>query len=188
MEKHWHSLEIKEVYAKLGSSPRGLSSEDAEERLRKYGFNELREVRRISALQIFINQFKSLFVLILIFAAVVSVLISISHGSEKFADAIVIAAIVIINAVVGFIQEYRSEKALEAMKRLTAPKARVLRDGEVQTIPARLVVPGDVVLLEEGDRIPADCRLIEASELRTDEAVLTGESTPVEKTTMVLDL
>ena len=188
MEKHWHSLEIKEVYAKLGSSPRGLSSEDAEERLRKYGFNELREVRRISALQIFINQFKSLFVLILIFAAVVSVLISISHGSEEFADAIVIAAIVIINAVVGFIQEYRSEKALEAMKRLTAPKARVLRDGEVQNIPARLVVPGDIVLLEEGDRIPADCRLIEASELRTDEAVLTGESTPVEKTTMVLDL
>ncbi|RLI25114.1 calcium-translocating P-type ATPase, SERCA-type [Candidatus Bathyarchaeota archaeon] len=187
MEKHWHSLEIKEVYAKLGSSPRGLSSEEAEERLSKYGFNELREVRRISALQIFINQFKSLFVLILIFAAVVSVLISISHGSEEFADAIVIAAIVIINAVVGFIQEYRSEKALEAMKRLTAPKARVLRDGEVQNIPARLVVPGDIVLLEEGDRIPADCRLIEASELRTDEAVLTGESTPVEKTTMVLD-
>ncbi|KYH36677.1 MAG: ATPase [Candidatus Bathyarchaeota archaeon B24] len=187
MEKHWHSLEIKEVYAKLGSSPRGLSSEEAEERLSKYGFNELREVRRISALQIFINQFKSLFVLILIFAAVVSALISISHGSEEFADAIVIAAIVVINAVVGFIQEYRSEKALEAMKRLTAPKARVLRDGEVQNIPARLVVPGDIVLLEEGDRIPADCRLIEASELRTDEAVLTGESTPVEKTTMVLD-
>ncbi|RLI26189.1 hypothetical protein DRO58_05750, partial [Candidatus Bathyarchaeota archaeon] len=187
MEKRWHALEIGEVYAKLGSSPRGLSSEDAEERLSRYGFNELREVKRISALQIFINQFKSLFVLILIFAAVVSVLISISHGSEEFADAIVIAAIVIINAVVGFIQEYRSEKALEAMKRLTAPKARVLRDGEVQSIPARLIVPGDVVLLEEGDRIPADCRLIEASELRTDEAVLTGESTPVEKTTAVLD-
>lgn len=187
MEKPWHSLPIEEVYAKLGSGPAGLSSKDAEERLGKYGFNELREVKRVSAFQILINQFKSLFVLLLIFAAVVSALISITHGSEELADAAVIALIVVINAVIGFFQEYRSEKALEAMKRLTAPKARVLRDGEVQTIPARLLVPGDLILLEEGDRIPADCRLVEAFELKTDEAILTGESTPVEKSTEVLD-
>ncbi|MEM3104614.1 MAG: cation-translocating P-type ATPase [Candidatus Bathyarchaeia archaeon] len=182
MEVSWHALTIEEVYAKLNSSTRGLSSEEASARLAKYGFNELIEVKPVSALKILVNQFKSIFVLMLIAAALISIIISVQHGLEELADSAVIIAIVVINAVIGFIQEYKSEKTLEAMRKLTAPKAKVLRDGEIKTLEARLLVPGDIVLLEEGDRIPADCRLIEAHELRTDEAILTGESTPVEKT------
>ena len=182
MEVQWHSLTVDEVCLKLGSSLRGLSSEEASTRLNKYGFNELRRVRQISALRIFSNQFKSIFILMLIVAALISAAMSMQHGLEELADSVVIMAIVLINAIIGFFQEYKSEKTLEAMQKLTTPKARVLRDGEIKSIEARLLVPGDIIILEEGDRIPADCRLVEAYELKTNEAVLTGESTPVEKT------
>ncbi len=182
MEVQWHSLTIDEVCLKLESSLQGLSSEEASVRLNKYGFNELRRVKRISALRIFANQFKSIFVLILIVAALISAVMSMQHGLEELTESALIMAIVLINAIIGFFQEYKSEKTLEAMQKLTTPKARVLRDGEAKSIEARLLVPGDIVILEEGDRIPADCRLVEAYELKTNEAVLTGESTPVEKT------
>jgi Ca2+-transporting ATPase len=182
MEVQWHSLTVDEVCLKLESSLQGLSSEEASIRLNKYGFNELRKIRRFSALRIFANQFKSIFVLMLIVAALISAVMSMQRGLGELTDSAVIMAIVLINAIIGFFQEYKSEKTLEAMQKLTTPKARVLRDGEVKSIEARLLVPGDVVILEEGDRIPADCRLIEAYELKTNEAVLTGESTPVEKT------
>lgn len=178
----WHALTVEEVYEKLASNVQGLSSEEASARLAKYGFNEIREVKRVSALRIFVNQFRSIFVLILIVAAVISIVLSINHGFEELVDSIVIIAIIVMNAIIGFIQEYKSEKTLEAMRKLTSPKARVLRDGEVKTLEARLLVPGDIILLEEGDRVPADCRLIETHELKTNEATLTGESTPVEKT------
>ncbi|MCW1309910.1 MAG: calcium-translocating P-type ATPase, SERCA-type, partial [Candidatus Nanoarchaeia archaeon] len=125
---------------------------------------------------IFLNQFKDIFVLMLLAATVISFLIG------ETVDAIVIAAIVILNAIVGFIQEYRSEKAMEAMRKLTSPKARVIRNGKEVLIDAREVVPGDILLLEAGDRIAADARIIEAIDLKLDEAVLTGESTPVNKT------
>jgi len=182
MEVQWHSLTVDEVCLKLESSLQGLSSEEASIRLNKYGFNELRKIRRFSALRIFANQFKSVFVLMLIVAALISAVMSMQRGLGELTDSAVIMAIVLINAIIGFFQEYKSEKTLEAMQKLTTPKARVLRDGEVKSIEARLLVPGDVVILEEGDRIPADGRLIEAYELKTNEAVLTGESTPVEKT------
>jgi Ca2+-transporting ATPase len=182
MEVQWHSLTVDEVCLKLESSLQGLSSEEASIRLNKYGFNELRKIRRFSALRIFANQFKSIFVLMLIVAALISAVMSMQRGLGELTDSAVIMAIVLINAIIGFFQEYKSEKTLEAMQKLTTPKARVLRDGEIKSIEARLLVPGDVVILEEGDRIPADCRLIEAYELKTNEAVLTGESTPVEKT------
>jgi len=177
----WHSMKIEEVLNTLKTSPEGLSQEEAEKRLKEYGFNELKERKRVTPLQIFLGQFKDVFVVMLLIATAISFLIG------EFIDATTIAAIVVLNSVVGFVQEYRSEKAMEAMKKLTAPKARVLRDGKETIIPAKEVVPGDIILLDAGDRIPADARLLEVVELKTDEAVLTGESTPVNKELCVLD-
>ena len=171
----WHSLEKEEVLKKIGSSPKGLSRGEAVQRLQKFGYNELEERERVTPWEIFFNQFRDVFVIMLLVATAISVAIG------EMVDAATIAAIVVLNAVVGFVQEYRSEKAIEAMKKLTAPKARVLRDGKETVIPAKEVVPGDILLLEAGDRIAADARLLEIVELKANEAVLTGESTPVEK-------
>ncbi len=174
-------MDIEEVMRTLKTSLEGLSSEEAEHRLQEFGYNELVERKRVTPLEIFLNQFKDIFVIMLLIATAISFLIG------EIVDASTIAVIVSLNAVVGFVQEYRSEKAMEAMKKLTAPKARVLRGGEEKIIPAREVVPGDISILEEGDRIPADGRIIEIVELKTNEAVLTGESTPVGKTTEFVD-
>ncbi|RLI45639.1 ATPase [Candidatus Bathyarchaeota archaeon] len=174
-------MKTEELMATLKASEKGLSSEEAERRLQEYGPNELIERKRVTVFQIFLGQFKDIFVIMLLIAT------AIEFGIGEIVDGSTIAAIVALNAVVGFVQEYRSEKAMEAMKKLTAPKARVLRDGKEKLIPAKEVVPGDIVLLEAGDRIPADGRLLEVVDLKTDEAVLTGESTPVEKMTGVLD-
>ncbi|MEM2885161.1 MAG: HAD-IC family P-type ATPase, partial [Thermoproteota archaeon] len=165
----------------LKTSHQGLSDEEAKRRLEQYGFNELRERKRATPLQIFLGQFKDIFVVMLLAATAISFIIG------ETADAATISAIVILNSVVGFIQEYRSERAMEAMKKLTAPKARVLRDGVEEIVPAREVVPGDIVLLESGDRIPADGQLLEVVDMKTDEAIMTGESTPVEKRVGVVD-
>jgi Ca2+-transporting ATPase len=175
MATEWHSKEIKEVLADLKADPKGLSREEAERRLTEFGYNELKERKRTTPLQIFLGQFKDIFVIMLLVATAISFLIG------ETVDAATIAVIVILNSVVGFIQEYRSEKAMEAMKKLTAPKARVLRDDDETVIPAREIVPGEIVLLEAGDRIPADGRLLEVVDLKADEAVLTGESTAVNK-------
>jgi Ca2+-transporting ATPase len=164
----------------LKTSEKGLSKEEAERRLEKFGPNVLVERKRVTPFQIFLNQFKDIFVIMLLIAVVIEL------GIREIVDASTIGAIVVLNAVVGFVQEYRSEKAMEAMKKMTAPKARVLRDGKEMLIPAKEVVPGEIVLLEAGDRIPADGRLLEVVDLKTDEAVLTGESTPVGKVTGVL--
>jgi len=163
-----------------------LTNEEADQRLVEYGPNELKEAKRITALEIFFSQFKDIFVIMLIIATAIAYYVDFAQN-EMPTDAITIAAIVVLNAVVGFIQEYRSEKAIEAMKKLTAPKARVIRDQKESVLPAREVVPGDVLLLETGDRIAADARLMEVVDLMTDEAVLTGESTPVDKGTGVLE-
>jgi Ca2+-transporting ATPase len=179
--ENYHALGVEEVLASLKTSVNGLSSREAKLRLEKFGFNELEEKKRVTALQIFLDQFKDIFVIMLLIATTISFLIG------EMMDASTIAAIVILNAVVGFVQEYRSEKAMEAMKKLTAPKARVLRDGKQKVIPAREVVPGDIVILEAGDRVPADGRLISVVDLVTDEAVLTGESVPIEKRIEVLE-
>ena len=181
MSHEWHAMKTEELMATLKASEKGLSSEEAERRLQEYGPNELIERKRVTVFQIFLGQFKDIFVIMLLIAT------AIEFGIGEIVDGSTIAAIVALNAVVGFVQEYRSEKAMEAMKKLTAPKARVLRDGKEKLIPAKEVVPGDIVLLEAGDRIPADGRLLEVVDLKTDEAVLTGESTPVEKMTGVLD-
>jgi Ca2+-transporting ATPase len=171
-----------------------LTSQEAQERLKKYGYNELVEKKRRTALQMFLEEFKDIFILLLIFATIASVLIGyydLSRGAaegflDAFTDAITIGIIVVLVAVAGFVQEYRAEKAVEALKKLAAPKARVIRDGKEVMIPARDVVPGDVLALESGDTVPADARVLEAVELKADEAVLTGESTPVTKSLVVL--
>lgn len=180
MSKAWHSKTVDDVFEDFQTGPLGLKDEEAKERLERYGLNELIEAKRTSALKIFLRQFKDIFVIMLLVATAIAFVSAQAQG-ESQVDTITIAAIVVLNSVVGFAQEYRSEKAMEAMKKLTAPKARLMRDGKEEIVPAKEVVPGDVVLLESGDRVPADCRLVEVVDLRTDEAVLTGESTQVEK-------
>ena len=175
MAEAWHSKKIEEVLGDLRVDQKGLESQEAKRRLEEFGYNELKEKKKVTPLQIFLGQFKDVFVIMLIIATAISFAI----GEEI--DAAIIATIVILNAVVGFINEYRSEKALEAMKKLTAPKTRVLRDGSEVMIPSREIVPGDIVLFEAGDRVPADGRLLEVVDLKADEAVLTGESTDVTK-------
>ncbi|HIE17934.1 MAG TPA: HAD family hydrolase, partial [Dehalococcoidia bacterium] len=181
MSRDWHSLEITEVLTSLNSSRRGLSQEEAQRRLDEFGSNELVEKEKVSAWKIFLEQFKSFLIIILLVAVALSAVLG------EIADAIVIFIIVLFAAGLGFVQEYRAERAMEALKRMAAPLTSVLRDGREVEIPARELVPGDIVLLKTGDRIPADGRLIEAVNLRTDEASLTGESTPVEKTDGTLE-
>ncbi|MCW3985424.1 MAG: cation-translocating P-type ATPase [Candidatus Bathyarchaeota archaeon] len=181
MSEAWHSKSIETVLEELHADSLGLKEEEVKQRLEKYGLNELKERKRTSALQIFLNQFKDIFVVMLLIAT------AISFAVGETTDAATIATIVVLNSVVGFVQEYRSEKAMEAMRKLTAPKARLMRNGKEVLVSAKEVVPGDIVLLESGDRVPADCRLIEVVELRTDEAVLTGESTQVGKRTETVD-
>ncbi|MEM5871625.1 MAG: cation-translocating P-type ATPase, partial [Candidatus Aenigmatarchaeota archaeon] len=174
---NWHELETKEVLKRLITRENGLTDKEATSRLQKFGYNELEKRKEISKLQIFIGQFKSLLVLILIGATIFSAIIG------EVIDAIAIIIIVILNAVFGFIQEYRAEKTIEALKKLTTPEAIVIRNGKEKKIDSRLIVPGDIVILEEGTRVPADIRLLEITELKIDEAILTGESIPVKKTT-----
>jgi Ca2+-transporting ATPase len=189
MVSSWHAMDKEAVVETLRTSPAGLSAEEAKRRLGEYGYNELKEKKRRTALQMFLEEFKDLFILLLIIATIFSVIIGyydLLRGEatgflDAYTDAITIGVIVILCAVAGFIQEYRAEKALEALKKLAAPKARVMRDGKEMIIPAREVVPGDLLLVESGDTVPADARLIEAIEVKADEAVLTGESIPVKK-------
>lgn len=177
----WHNFEITEVFKKLSTSSRGLSSEDVKERLAQYGPNELVEKKRKTAIEMFIDQFKDFMIIVLLAAAVVSGFLG------EVADTIAIIVIVIINAIIGFIQEYRAEKAMEALKRLASPFASVIRDGKAQNIPANELVVGDIVLLEAGNAVPADIRLTETYQLKVAEAALTGESEAVEKNTVKIN-
>jgi Ca2+-transporting ATPase len=176
----WHQKELKAVLAELDVPIDGLRSEEAAKRLEKYGHNELVAKGKRSLLAMVIDQFRDFMILILIAAAVVSGFVG------ELADTIAILVIVILNAVIGVVQEYRAEKAMEALKQMAAPVARVLRDGSVSSIPGSEIVPGDLVLLEAGGIVPADMRLTEAAVLKIEEAALTGESVPVDKHTRVL--
>jgi Ca2+-transporting ATPase len=172
---NWHQLDPKEVVQKLQSSDAGLASEEARRRYAKYGSNELVEKGRKSVWMMFLDQFKDFMILVLIAAAIVAGVIG------EPADSIAIAVIVILNAVLGFVQEYRAEKAMAALKKLAAPSAVVIRDGQAESVSAERLVAGDLVVLEAGNVVPADLRLTEAVQLRIQEAALTGESVPVEK-------
>ncbi len=172
----WHTLKPDEALIQLRSDgERGLAPQEAERRLDEYGPNALKEARKTSPVEIFIAQFKDFMVMVLLAATVISFLLG------ETGDGITIVAIVIMNAVLGFMQEYRAEKSVETLRALTAPEARVVRGGELMEIPARDLVPGDLIELEAGDRVPADCRLIVQAGLETEEAALTGESTSVKK-------
>jgi Ca2+-transporting ATPase len=173
---HWHSAEVEAVLEKLDTHPgRGLNRTEAARRLAEFGANELAKKRRTSPLGLFLSQFKNTLVIILVIATVLSALLG------EVVDAAIIAAIVLFCAALGFIQEYRAERALDALKRMLAPTVRVLRDGVELSLPSRELVAGDIMLLEAGDRVPADGRLIDAHSLKCDEAPLTGESFPVDK-------
>ena len=171
---------VKDVFSDLGTSQKGLSSKEASLRLEKYGPNKIESKKRFRAAKIFLNQFKSFLVLILIAAVAISAI------AADITDAILILIILVINAILGFLQEFRAEKAMEALKKLTVPEAKVLRDEKVKQISSRALVPGDIVLVEAGDFVPADGRLVELVDLEVDESSLTGESLPVQKQQCIL--
>ncbi|GIW54161.1 MAG: calcium-transporting P-type ATPase, PMR1-type [Nitrospiraceae bacterium] len=177
----WHTMPPDAVVRELASDlDRGLSEQEAARRLAVHGPNELPEAPPASPLSLFLAQFSSLIVWVLIGAAVVSGLL------QEWIDAGAILAIVFLNAILGFVQEFKAERSLAALKKLSVATARVVRDGITRSIPARELVPGDVILIEAGDYVPADARLSYAAALRTQEAALTGESTPVDKAPAVL--
>ncbi|MCS7143221.1 MAG: cation-translocating P-type ATPase [Aigarchaeota archaeon] len=174
--KEYHSVDVEETVKELATDTnRGLTMREAEERLSKHGPNVIVEGKRPNPLKTFLRQFTNTLVLILIAATAVTAFLG------EVVESIVISVIVIFIGIMGFVQEYRAERALEELKTLTAPTCRVLRDGEEVTINTEEVVPGDVLILGEGDLVPADARLVEAAGLKVDESALTGESTPVEK-------
>jgi Ca2+-transporting ATPase len=163
------------VLKTLNTSETGLSSGEAENRLKQYGKNELKEEEKTSLVKLFLSQFKSFLILILMVAALVSAFLG------ELVDAFVILFTVFLAGVLGFVQEYRAEESIKLLKSLTSPEALVVRDGKEVKVPSSLLVPGDILILQAGDRIPADARLLEAKALKIDEASLTGESVPVEK-------
>jgi len=175
LDVSWHSIDLKGAMQRLNSSEEGLSEEEAQRRLEELGPNELRKEKGRSPWSIFFDQFKDFLILLLLAATFVSLLIG-----EAF-DAAAIMAIVVMSAFLGFLQEHRAERALEALKKMAAPEALVLRSGRERRIPARELVPGDVILVHPGDRVPADARLIKQFNLKVDEAPLTGESVAVDK-------
>jgi P-type Ca2+ transporter type 2C len=177
----WHTIVTETVLSELKTTSVGLTVKEATKRLAEYGYNELHSAHKISPWSILMGQFKNVLIIILLIATVLSVFLG--HGIESAA----IAIIVLFAVILGFIQEFRSERAIEALRKMSAPEATVLREGEEIDLPARELVPGDVILLRAGDKIPADGRLIEAVNLQAEEAALTGESVPVEKNTAKLD-
>src|SRR4030043_1929064 len=178
--KNWHSLEIPEVLASLNSARNGISDEEAQHRLMEFGPNELAGKELVSPWAILLEQFKNFLIIILLVAVALSAI------TVEIAVSIVILVIVLFAAGLGFIQEYRAEGAMEALKRMAAPTASVLRGGKEIEVNAHELVPGDIILLKTGDRVPADARLIEAVNLKVEAASLTGESVPVEKTNTAL--
>jgi Ca2+-transporting ATPase len=172
---NWHQQEIGEILESLGSSPAGLTSAEAEKRLAEYGPNELTEKKKRPAFLLFLDQFRDFMILVLIAAAIISGIIG------ELSDTIAIIIIVILNSTVGFVQEYRAEKAIEALKEMASPLSTVIRDGLPREIPSPMLVPGDIVVLEAGNIVPADMRLMDVSHLKIEEAALTGESAAIEK-------
>jgi Ca2+-transporting ATPase len=164
-----------ETLKELNSTEHGLSQAEVQKRLAEYGLNELQKEKRASPIKMFLKQFTNILIIILLIATALSIAV------EAIVDAIIIIAIVLATAILGFVEEFRSEKAVEALEKMTAPTAIVLRDKKEVKVPASEIVPGDVILLFTGDRVPADARLIESVNLKVDEASLTGESSPVNK-------
>ena len=177
--KHVYLQSVEDVFKEVQSSPSGLSSQEAASRLEKYGANTLQEGKKKSLLEKFVDQFKDFMILVLLVAAVVSMFAH--QGDPDPTDAIIILAVVLLNAVLGVFQESKAEEAIEALKKMASPVASVLRDGHVEHIKGEDIVVGDVVILEAGDVVPADMRLFEVNTVKIEESALTGESVPVDK-------
>ena len=175
----WHSSSVEEIAKNLKTNINiGLSDDEAQKRFDRYGPNNLKEKKKESIFVKFIKQFNDFMIITLIIAAIISAVVSKLNGEADYIDSIIIVAIVIFNAIMGLVQEQKAEKSLEALKKMTAPNAKVRRDGRVQEIDATLVVPGDIVILEAGNYVPADCRLINSYNLKIEESALTGETIP----------
>ncbi len=176
----WHTKTTREVLFELDTSPDGLTDKEAKERLKIYGENEMEVEDSTPLLKIFFEQFRNLMVIVLLVATLISGLLG------EITDALTILVIVLVNAILGFAQQWRAERSLDALRKLAAPQAKALRDGRFQLIPASELVPGDMIEVEAGDRIPADARIVESFSLETEESSLTGESLPVPKSAEVV--
>ena len=186
--KKYYTLSVEEVLSNLETGAEGLSSEQAKERLEKYGPNKLKEGKKPSLIQRFFAQLKDPMLIILLIAAAVSALTGVVSGESEWAEVIIILTVVLLNAILGVFQESKAEAAIEALQTMTAATCKVLRDGKLVVLHSDELVPGDVVLLEAGDSVPADGRIIENASLKIEEAALTGESVPVNKALEVLGL
>ena len=188
MEKiNWFNKTFKEVEKELETDlEKGLSKEKVEERQEKYGFNELQQIAKKSIIQRFLEQFKDFSIIVLIIAAIVSGIVGVLQG-EGITDTIIILIVVIVNAIIGVAQESKAEKSLEALQKLSDHASKVIRNENMEVVPSKELVPGDIVVLDTGDYIPADLRIIEAVNLKTQESSLTGESVPVEKKSEIIE-
>ncbi len=180
IDMKWYQLEADEVFGKLATSKEGLSNAEAENRLKEFGPNSLPEAEKISRLKIILHQFTSPLIYILMVAAIVTFFLG------EYIDTGVIIAVLMLNAAIGYFQEYKAETSVRALRNMVVPKTKVVRDGREIEIPSEHLVPGDIVILASGMRVPADLRLFETIELRVEEAALTGESIPVEKMTKAI--
>ncbi|NTV51818.1 MAG: HAD-IC family P-type ATPase, partial [Candidatus Firestonebacteria bacterium] len=175
-ELPWHAQTTVQILKAWGVAERsGLTAREAQLRLAKYGPNRLTQEKKISPFKIFLRQFQNLLTVVLLTACVLSLLVG------EYVDAGIISLIVLFVSILGFAQEYRAEKALDALKKMITPSITVLREGREEEVPSQSLVPGDILVLEAGDRIPADARLLESHAMKCDEAALTGESFPAEK-------
>ncbi len=171
----WYQREVEDILRKLETSVKGLTEAEAAERIQEFGPNKLAEEGQISRLKLLLHQFTSPLIYVLMIAAVVTFFL------QEYKDTGVIVAVIVLNAVIGYSQELKAEKNVRALKKLIVPKARVIREGRELEIDSEGLVPGDLVVLSSGSKVPADLRLVKAMELRIDEAMLTGESLPAEK-------
>ena len=185
--KPWHIRSPEEVLRELYVTSDGLSAPQAEERQEIYGPNQLKTAEKPTLFQRFVAQLKDHMLIILTVAAAVSALTGMVSGKSEWAEVIIILAVVLLNAVLGVIQESKAEAAIEALQTMTAATCKVLRDGRTVILPSEKIVPGDIVLLEAGDAVPADGRIIESASLKIEESALTGESLPVSKITEKLN-
>ncbi len=183
-----YTLSTQQVLDKLGVTTEGLSAQEAGKRLEQYGPNKLKEAAKPSLLQRFLNQLKDPMLIILMIAAAVSALTGMLSGESEWAEVIIIVAVVLLNAILGVVQESKAEAAIEALQTMTAATCKVIRDGKQISLPSSELVPGDIVVLEAGDAVPADGRIIENASLKIEEAALTGESVPVNKLIDALNL
>ena len=175
----WQTISVRETCERLKTnSVNGLTKDEAEERIKKYGENKLTEKKKESILVKFLKQFNDFMIIILIIAAAISAVMSYVEGSNDYLDSVIIIFIVVLNAIMGVIQEAKAEKSLDALKKMSAPTAKVKRDGIIQTIPSEEVVPGDLIIIETGSYIPADARIVKSYNLKVEESALTGETIP----------